>query len=424
MRTNNTCWINIIKKDEGTSQRSFENMHTEMQLMANTVKKEEDNGKTNQFILFLVSHLMILSSKLKQTEDRIIDVLTDVHHGRISPLLLMPHQLLNELQTIKAHMPPSRTLPISEDNLTEFFKLMTCKGSVMKNSVIFEIRLPLVDLQQYDLYNMIPIPMLQSGQFISISLPSTILAANAHRDEFISLTTDEMHSCVHTTNDIYICHKQAKLSKHDRSHLCEINFLLNKSSEACDVKSTTYYEGWRQMVQKGQWIFTLPNATELSFVCGTQMTHLEVQGTGTLEIGSNCILKDNTVTIYGHYENQTVGHTSYVRLKPLDAIISTSKLAVLNTTLDNSYETHTAELINLHQQLKSIDIGHLPQLMKTTAVHHHVTSYLALCVGIGVAIYVTCKFRQFSTTSSNNSNPVPTPRQSLPSSYFIDAAVS
>uniref|UniRef100_T1PDA3 Envelope fusion protein n=1 Tax=Musca domestica TaxID=7370 RepID=T1PDA3_MUSDO len=415
--------INIIRKDEDTIQRNFGNIQVEMNLLANKVKKEEDVEKATQSIMFLTAQLMLLSSRLKHIEDNLIDVLTDAHHGRISPLLLTPHQLLQELQTIKAHIPPSRALPIREDNVPDFFKLMKSKGRVMKNHIIFEIRLPLVDLQQYDLFKMVPVPMLRSGRFISIALKSTLLAANVHRDEFISLTAEEMKSCIHTTNDVYICDNQTKFNKGDRSHLCEVNFILNKSSEACDLESTMHHQTWRQMEQKYKWMFTLVNSTELSFVCGTKMTHLEVQGAGTLEIGPDCILKDNTFAIYGHYENKTTVHTSYLRLKPLDSIISSSKLVLLNKTLNSTYETHASELVTLHQQLKTIEIGHLLQLMKSTAIHHHIISYLALCIGIGVAIYVTVKFCHH-TTSNNNVNPTPIPRQSVSSSYVIDQTVS
>ncbi|XP_073814311.1 uncharacterized protein [Musca autumnalis] len=273
---------------------------------------------------------------------RTLQELTDAHHNRKSPLLLTPHQLLSELQTIKAHIPPPRALPIREENLTEFFKLMTSKGSLMRNSIIFKIRRPLVDLQQYDLFNMVPIPMIRSGQFISILLKSPVLAVNAHRDEFISLTADEMHRCIHTTNDVFICNKQAKFNKGDRSHLCELNFFLNKSSEAFDLQSTVSHQPWTQMARKNRWMFTLANMTEVTFVCGTKMTHLEAQGPGTLEVGSDCTLKDNTVTIYGHYENKTIVHTSYLRLKALDTIASPSKLVLLNTTWNNTYGAHIA----------------------------------------------------------------------------------
>uniref|UniRef100_A0A1I8MJ67 Uncharacterized protein n=1 Tax=Musca domestica TaxID=7370 RepID=A0A1I8MJ67_MUSDO len=157
-------------------------MQVEMKLLANKVKKEEDVVKTTQSIMFLTSQLMLLSSRLKHIGDNLIDVLTDAYHGRISPLLLTPHQLLLELQTIKAHIPPSRALPVREDNVSDFFKLMKSKGRAMKIHIIFEIRLPLVNLQQYDLFKMTSVPMLQSGRFISIVLKSTLLAANVHRD--------------------------------------------------------------------------------------------------------------------------------------------------------------------------------------------------------------------------------------------------
>ncbi|XP_073821395.1 uncharacterized protein [Musca autumnalis] len=266
--------INIIRKGEGASQKTFSNVQAEMNLLANKVKKEEDVAKAT-------------------------------------------------------HIPPSRALPIPEDNLTEFFKLMTSKGSVMRNNIIFEIHLPLVDLQQYNLFNMIPIPMFRYGQFISISIKSAILAVNAHRDEFISLTADEMHNCIHTTNDVFICNKQIKLNKGDRSHVCKVNFFLNKSSEACDLESTVCRQPWRQMVRKNRWMFTLANITELTFACGTKITHLEAQGAGTLDVGPDCTLKDNAVTIYGHYDNKTIVHTSYLRLKALETIASPSKLLTI-----------------------------------------------------------------------------------------------
>lgn len=84
---------------------------------------------------------------------------------------------------------------------------------------------------------------------------------------------------------------------------------------------------------------------------------------------------------------------------------------------NDTHEAHAAELVTLHQQLKPIEIGSFRQLIKLTAIHHHTISYLTLCVGISVAVYVTVKFRHYTT--SKNINPTSIPWQSV-SSYVID----
>lgn len=80
---------------------------------------------------------------------------TDAHNGRISPLLLSPHQLKGELTLMKSRLSTLHALPIEDDKLIELYKIMSVNDTATKNEVVFEIKLPLVD--SFDLFRIVPL---------------------------------------------------------------------------------------------------------------------------------------------------------------------------------------------------------------------------------------------------------------------------
>ncbi|XP_075155725.1 uncharacterized protein LOC142229077 [Haematobia irritans] len=137
--------LNIIKEDELSLKTRINEVQTTISMIHNQVVEEEAQLKIAHTIALLANELTLAATRLRQVEAEIVDVLTDSHHGRISPSLLTPDQLQREINVIKAHLPVSRVLPFDDIDLIQFYKIMRAKAAVTKDKVMFEIRLPLVD---------------------------------------------------------------------------------------------------------------------------------------------------------------------------------------------------------------------------------------------------------------------------------------
>ncbi|KAH8245932.1 hypothetical protein KR032_004135 [Drosophila birchii] len=151
-------------------------------------------------------------------QSEIANVLTDIRHRTISPLLVSPKQLREQLDQMREHIPPYQRLPVSSDNGIQLYKMMHAKGTTTSNHVIFKISLPLMSATEQEVFSIMPIPTWKAGSWQRFRLRTEIIAVNAHRDQFMGLTKDEFNQCMELPNDEHICfNHQATFSVENRS---------------------------------------------------------------------------------------------------------------------------------------------------------------------------------------------------------------
>jgi len=60
---------------------------------------------------------LAISLQFARMQTEIINVLTDIRHSTISPMLLSPRQLKDQLDQIRNHLKSGQMLPVSPDNI-------------------------------------------------------------------------------------------------------------------------------------------------------------------------------------------------------------------------------------------------------------------------------------------------------------------
>ncbi|KAM3957318.1 LOW QUALITY PROTEIN: uncharacterized protein ACR2FA_008699 [Aphomia sociella] len=101
---------------------------------------------------------------LKRTEET-IDEQHKIINRHLNYLVLTPQQLSYELQIIANQISKELTLPIEsiQSNLYSVYKLLKIKARMTEEYLIFEITLPLINRDNFQLYRLIPVPY-QIGQ--------------------------------------------------------------------------------------------------------------------------------------------------------------------------------------------------------------------------------------------------------------------
>ncbi|KAF9807659.1 hypothetical protein SFRURICE_008872 [Spodoptera frugiperda] len=101
-----------------------------------------------------------LMQNLKRIQDTLIDTISEVYHGQISLHILTPAQLKRELQIIYGQMPKDLVLPIDnvETDLQHIYKLLKTKAKVTETYIIFEITLPLIARESFQVYKILSVP--------------------------------------------------------------------------------------------------------------------------------------------------------------------------------------------------------------------------------------------------------------------------
>ncbi|KAH8288943.1 hypothetical protein KR054_000165 [Drosophila jambulina] len=147
-----------------------------------------------------------------QTE--IANVLTDIRHRTISPILVSPKQL----RQIREHIPPDQQLPVSSKDVIQLYRIMHAEGTTTTHHVVFKITLPLVSTAQQEVFGIIPIPVWKEGNWHEFKLKTEIITVNDQRDQFMGLTKDKFEQCLQLPNDEHICfNHQATFSVDNRS---------------------------------------------------------------------------------------------------------------------------------------------------------------------------------------------------------------
>ncbi|XP_037931052.1 uncharacterized protein LOC119665870 [Teleopsis dalmanni] len=260
--------INIIKRDEVTMQSRVNHLQNEIDEFLNRIGTATEQIHVTQLLLSLSAELTLMVSNLQHIQSEIIDVPSDTHHGKISPLLLTPEQLTKEIKRIKGHLPPSRTLPFTEDNLTDFYKLMKVKSTIKNQHVLFLIQLPLLDKQQLELFKTTPIPVVINKTMIIIKTEVEYLATNTVRDQYIPFDDHKLRECFLTKDNIYICaNKQTRLSIASSVHSCEINLFNGNQSTTCNIIKLQENIALKQLHNPNQWLYATKFETLMSASC-------------------------------------------------------------------------------------------------------------------------------------------------------------
>lgn len=124
-------------------------------------------------------------------QNEIINVLTDIHHNKVSPALISPKQLKQQLNQIREHLKNEQMLPVTPDNILMLYKMMRAEGTIVNNHVIIKITLPLVSTQMLEIFKLSPIPSTTENGIINYEIKIPFIAINDHRDEFVELTEME-----------------------------------------------------------------------------------------------------------------------------------------------------------------------------------------------------------------------------------------
>ncbi|XP_070075693.1 uncharacterized protein [Drosophila takahashii] len=406
--------INIVRKSKSSTDNRIRNL--EQQLA--TINKERgryQGDHLQQAFVILTAQLTLLATGMQRMQAEIASVLTDVRHRTISPMLITPKQLRDQLDKIRDHLPPDQMLPVSSENAMELYKIMRAEGTTTTDHVIFKMTVPLVSTAQQEVFSIIPIPTWHSGGWNRFDIKTPIIAENSHRDQFIGLTEDEFEQCLVVSNNEHICfNDQAAFNAENR---CEFQLFNNKSKTLCEIIKSKADLIWLRAHQRNRWMFATHNQIELQAVCKGVPSTIHLNGSGLLSLSSGCTARNVNISISTFSTMITESNLAYIRFGNITTpdVKDTSESARETATQPSESD----ELDRLQQRLAKLkDTAWSNQF--TTVQHHQVATYAALAISIILIIayslrrrFVNWKPRQPTCTNQENDeqpSPEPNPR--------------
>ena len=411
---------NVLKRTQDQVNQQFAKFDkhlNEIKLKVDQVDTYFKQQEIHHMFASLAVQTLLVMGNYQKVQNNIITVLTESHQGKVNPLLITPVQLRNSLFTIKDNLSPSLKLPYfsaTQMDVSNIYNLLHVQARVTEENIIFRMQLPLASNNQFETFRLIPIPVKVNEFFYTIKPSSFYLIVSLHRDLFYPLSEAEAASCIKVGSDNMYC-KQShpvynKLST--MSH-CEMALLNHKGIQpSCTIIKSKGGPEWVQLFNPNHWIYSLNKNTTVNIVCGEHATVRTLVGVGVLKLSTNCVLKQDTLTITSHNIHPSQLRTSFVPTVNITSIISTSNGNGTSTFTGRvKYETpkiNMDETRKLEDQIK--DIKSRPadlEELNAYDVHHFAVGYLGLSLGIAVAAFlIWSKCRR-----PVNRVPVPMPRR-------------
>lgn len=350
----------------------------------------ENNNEKNNFLALSI-HTILRMMAFKEMQDTLIEAVLDTHNRVITTRLLTTQQLKKEIDLMTRNLQPEIMLPNIDDtdDILALYQLMTAKTRLQGKYLIFEVKLPLVYKEIYQIYKPIPLPT-ASIPSIYIRPQMELLVTDLHRTTYSSMTVSEWQNCI-STNDFSICQLTQPMHQNQEDDvLCELLLLRQeKVSSKCEVverKKNIMPDTWIQL-RDYRWLYSVPTERTISIVCQQQPFSTRISRSGILSLGSGCTLKGRTINIPA---KQSYYHKVYSSILPTFNL----SLEASKQLQDDSYHFQDLSKIQgieeLQQRIKAValDTG---ETLSHHHVHHYALTYGLLALALIGIVFVVVK---------------------------------
>lgn len=272
------------------------------QLKTNNIHLEIKQTVDEQFSL-----LTFMLSELEHEYSNIISSVLFAKSNSVHPLIISPKQLLDELTKTLSFLPhtSSYVLPLELKNIHELMKLTTVKCFFNNNRIIYRISNPLMNTNIYNLYNLIPFPVIKNSLSLFLIIPSiNYLAISDDRNTYTTMKKLDVCKII---NNFYLCPPLEPFFNTHTRPICETTLLFNieKIPETCDTRLiSSDLELWHKLKYSNSWLYVLPKQIDITISCPSlPVENFTLNKTGILTLDKNCKLFTSSTTLISDNTN-------------------------------------------------------------------------------------------------------------------------
>lgn len=374
----------------------------------------------------LQSTMLSLSYKLEDVVNSILFAKTNTLH----PSIVKPHDLYVDLVNNVKHLPKYTEFVVNLelDNINVLINLSDIITYIIDNELMFILKIPLVNINKYDLYKNIPIPVPHcdtNSESYALIIPTTAYVA-LNRDKSKYVTLNDISNCKNVNSDIYICKQLNEFNVQDYP-ICETEILtkvLTTLPKQCKTNFLYGHTNIWQSLDNNRWVFTHSEATKLIVECQTVVKEFTISGTGILSLKPDCIgysgstkllTKKHPIFKVSHfYSNFNLINDSCCNLakfKKLNYSKIVTKLPNLDYQRLSQIDIRTDDMLKVIEKLKSENYS-IP-----TLTPYSISTYLFGILFIIFVMYYFCYRRCVAFTHKFIPNTVPVSnniQQSIP----------
>ncbi len=333
--------------------------------------------------------------QLEKQIDEAINAILFAKKGLIHPAIINPHALQEELALAK--LPTDRIFPFPHDakNIFQYIELCHIDSYISGSNLIFAVRIPLIHLQNFSLFRLIPLPSQSdpSTKLYHYIEPSfQFLLINDVKTRYSKLHSLEM--CAEVYNGHFICKSNTLYLIPDTTD-CELHlFLLHnieKPPQNCNYRLLKAHMDIWQPIKQDKWIYILDNPLLVTIDCPRKnVEELKIRGTGIFTLEKGCKAHANGIQLSTEDERLNI---SYYHIIPQHNSLSAPYyLHLPSTNFTLLTPIHLQQLHPQKLQILSHKLEVYDELLKNTLskpeIEHH-NSTISLFLGVIYTIVVT-----------------------------------
>ncbi|XP_044753366.1 uncharacterized protein LOC123312872 [Coccinella septempunctata] len=137
---------------------------------------------------------------------------------------------------------------------------------------------------------------------------------------------------------------------------------------------------WKELIKPNTWMFISNQPSTISKLCGGKREEITINGTGTIHIGADCLLRTQNIILRARFTNEMKSTTTFSKPIPLNLWQGNS-----NPLNENLIEPETA-MGNISANLTKIILG---EEEPNSHIWRHFSHPLATTTVIGISAIVT-----------------------------------
>lgn len=309
----------ILQNQTHIIKSAFETMRKNIESLAESIKKETEKLKIALIAIRKEVHTIEQNQRAIQFATQIEESLTELELdietlvnavlfakiGQIHPKLLTTKKILLSAEAIKRSSPNTEfPVPLNSEHVSELMELTELSVFHNGEKLVYVIKIPLLDLSIYKLYQHLSLPIRQistteNSKFAYIKPAIQYTAISSDFASYFSI--ENLDECMTITNQ-YICKQTYPIRQINDESECEIQLLINPqfdNLESCDIRLKTLKRTyWIKIRNANAWLFAAPRAETLYFICNDRDSVIRtITNSGMLQIEPFCQVKTRTTTL-------------------------------------------------------------------------------------------------------------------------------
>lgn len=279
--------VNLLISNEKSLNRAIDSLSENIKKL--TIISAEVTIKTKfmEIITIVENSILTLSFKIEDLANGLM-----FSRGNILyPAICSPKDILDELVKNHIYIPSSKEFPIdlTIENVHILVESSSISTYLLNENLIFVVKIPLVNPIEFNIYNVLPLPVPQNNNSYITILPSA-KTIGFTRDKNQYCHIDNISTCKNI-NQYYIC-KDINIMSSSAHPTCESEILyrtVNIIPESCEVKAIKGNINIWQKINNNKWIYVTSGKKKFTLDCDKNIQDTEIHKTGIIQIPIGCI---------------------------------------------------------------------------------------------------------------------------------------